>query len=242
MTRSNAPPADSISLTGIRNAVLLTAAGVAVMIYATWLVWFWVPTEALQGVVQRIYYVHIPVAWIAELAFAMCALLSAMYLWLRDDRLDAAAVSAAEAGIVFATVLLIVGPLWARVAWGEFWDWDPRLTFTLLLYFIFIGYFMVRGAARDPEAGKRFAAVVAIVGALDIPLIHMSVYWFRSLHPEPVVMRADGPTADVEIVITLMVGLLAYTMVFFGLFYLRYVIERLRRRASGAVRLVPVEA
>ena len=233
---------EAISPTGVRNAVLLTLAGIAVMFYATWLVFFWVPTEALQGVIQRIFYVHVPAAWIAEMAFAITALLSAMYLWLRDDRLDAAAVAAAEGGIFFAMILLIVGPLWGKVAWGAYWQWEePRLVFTLLLFFIFIGYFMVRGAARQPESGKKYAAVIAIVGALDIPLIHMSVYWFRSLHPEPVVMRPDGPTADIEMLVTLLVGLLAYTMVFFGLFYLRYVVERMERRSANA-HLVPAEA
>ncbi len=225
-------PAPPFTPAAIRNAVLLTLSGVALVIYATWLVWFWVPTELLQGVIQRIYYVHIPVAWVAELAFGMCALLSAMYLWLRDDRLDAAALAAAEGGIFFAIALLIVGPLWGKVAWGAFWVWEPRLTFTLLLFFIFIGYFMVRGAALQPESGKRFAAVVAIIGALDIPVIHMSVYWFRSLHPEPVVARPEGPTADFEMVVTLLVGVVAYMMVFFGLFYLRYVVERLRRHSA----------
>jgi heme exporter protein C len=135
----------------------------------------------------------------------------------------------------FATALLVVGPLWARVAWGTFWTPEPRLTLTLLLYFIFIGYFMVRGATSDPDRGRRYSAVVAIVGALDIPLIHMSVYWFRSLHPEPVFLRPDGPTADPRIVTTLLVSLLAYTLLFAGLWWLRYVteiVERSRRRRS----------
>lgn len=224
-----------------RTGVFLTVAGVAVMIYATWLVFFWVPTEALQGVVQRIFYVHVPAAWVTEFAFGMTAVLSATYLWLRDDRLDAAAVAAAEGGLFFSAILLVAGPLWGKVSWGTYWTWDPRLTLTLLLVFIFIGYFMVRGSSRDTDKGKRAAAVVAIVGALDIPLIHMSVYWFRSLHPEPVVMRPDGPTADTEMVVTLLVGLAGFTLVFFGLFYLRYIVEWATRR-SETLRLATAEA
>jgi heme exporter protein C len=99
------------------------------------------------------------------------------------------------------------------------------LTLTLLLVFIFIGYFMVRGSATSPERAKTYSAVVAIVGALDIPLIHMSVYWFRSLHPEPVVLRPDGPTADPRMLVTLLVSLTAFTLVFAGLFWLRYSLE-----------------
>jgi heme exporter protein C len=200
------------------------------------MVFAWAPIEASQGIIQRIYYVHIPVAWLAELAFGMTALFGIGYLWLRDDRADAAAVAAAEGGMYLAAALLVVGPLWARVAWGTWWEWEPRLTLTLLLFFIFVGYFMVRGAVDDPERGKRYAAVVAIVGALDIPLIHMSVYWFRSLHPEPVVLRPDGPSADDRIVVTLLVSVAAYTLVFVGLWWLRYMAETAQRRALGNSR------
>ena len=92
---------------------------------------------------------------------------------------------------MFATIMLTTGPLWGRIAWGTYWTWEPRLTLTLLLWFIFLGYFMVRSSTENPEKGKRFAAVVAIVGALDIPFIHLSVLWFRSLHPQPVVMKPE---------------------------------------------------
>jgi heme exporter protein C len=216
-------------------AAALALTGAMLAVFTSWMIFVWTPIEATQGVIQRINYVHVPAAWLAELAFVLAALFGAAYLWLRDERADAAAVVSAEAGMYFATALLVVGPLWARVAWGTFWTPEPRLTLTLLLYFIFIGYFMVRGATSDPDRGRRYSAVVAIVGALDIPLIHMSVYWFRSLHPEPVFLRPDGPTADPRIVTTLLVSLLAYTLLFAGLWWLRYVteiVERSRRRRS----------
>ena len=220
-------------MSGKRTGTLgvgLTLAGVAGLLVAHWMVFLWVPTEVTQGVIQRIFYVHVPAAWITEFAFGLTAVCSCVYLWLKDDRVDAAAVAAAEGGLYFCVILLIAGPLWGRVAWGAFWSWEePRLTFTLLLFFIFIGYFMVRGSASDPERGKRLAAIVAIVGAADIPLIHMSVYWFRSLHPEPVVLRPDGATADSRMLATLFVALAAYTLVFLGLLYLRYGVERAER-------------
>ena len=215
----------------------LALGGAALAVLTSWMIFAWAPIEATQGVIQRIYYVHIPVAWLAELSFAMSALFGAGYLWLRDERADAAAVVSAEGGMYLATALLIVGPLWGRVAWGTYWTWEPRLTLTLLLYFIFIGYFMVRGATSDPDRGRRFSAVVAIVGVLDIPLIHMSVYWFRSLHPEPVVLRPDGPTADPRIVVTLLVSLAAYTLLFAGLWWLRYATEMIERKR---LRLSPL--
>lgn len=204
--------------------------GVLGVIVAQGLILLWVPNEASQGVIQRLFYVHVPAAWITELAFGLTALSSAVYLWLRDERADAAAVAAAEGGLFFAAVLLIAGPLWAKIAWGAYWTWEPRLTLSLLLVFIYIGYFTVRGSAKDPERGRTYGAVVAIVGALDIPLIHMSVYWFRSLHPEPVVMRPDGPQADPRMLITLAVALVGFTLVFLGLYWLRYTVEVAERR------------
>jgi heme exporter protein C len=210
--------------------------GLLGLIGLLWLSFFWVSTEATQGVVQRIFYVHVPAAWTAFLAIGVSALCSAVYLWLRDDKLDRAAMCAAEGGLVFATIVLTTGPLWGKIAWGTYWTWEPRLTLTLLLWFIFVGYFMVRNATEDPDKGKRFAAVVAIVGALDIPFIHLSVIWFRSLHPQPVVAKPDGPTLPGDMLATLMFGLATFTVLFFGLFLFRYALEGLRAEADLKAR------
>jgi heme exporter protein C len=211
-----------------RGAAELAVLATAAMLAAFWMIFFYAPTERSMGIVQRIFYVHVPSAWVAFMAFGIVALCSLGYLWLKEERLDAIAVSAAELGTVFTSIVLITGPLWGKVAWGAWWVWEPRLTLTLLLWFIYVGYFMLRGATESPERGKRFAAVLGIVGAIDIPLIHLSVQWFRSQHPQPVVLRPDGPTAAPEIVQTLLVSLLAFTLTFFALLLLRYVLERLR--------------
>mgnify|MGYP000249036155 CR=1 FL=1 len=123
---------------------------------------------------------------------------------------------------------LLTGPLWGRVAWGTWWTWEPRLTLTLLLWFIYLGYFLVRASTDNPERGKRFAAVVGIVGALDIPLIHVSVQFFRSLHPAPVVLKPDGPSLAPEMLATLFVGLGSFTLLFFSFFLYRYGLERMK--------------
>ncbi|HKK93018.1 MAG TPA: cytochrome c biogenesis protein CcsA [Longimicrobiales bacterium] len=209
---------------GIGLAVLGVTGSVATL----WMVFFWVPTEARQGVIQRIFYLHVPSAWVAFMAFGIVAFASAVYLWLGDERADMAALAAAEGGMVFTAIVLTSGPLWGKIAWGTYWTWEPRLTLTLLLGFIYLGYMMVRNATDSPERGKRFAAVVGIVGAINIPLIHMSVYWFRSLHPDPVVLKPDGPTLDGDMLTTLMIGLLSFTLLFFGLMTLRYGVERAR--------------
>jgi heme exporter protein C len=218
-----------MSITGVRRlGVLLSALGLLGLGVVYWMSFFWVSTEALQGVAQRIFYVHPPAAWTAFLGFGIAALTSGMYLWLRDERLDWAATSAAEGGMVFGTIMLITGPLWGKIAWGTYWTWEPRLTLTLLLWFIFLGYFMVRRSTENPEQGKRFSAVVAIAGALLIPFIHLSVVWFRSLHPEPVVVRPDGPNLPSDMLTLLLLSVGAFTVLFFGLFMLRYALEGIR--------------
>jgi heme exporter protein C len=217
-----------------RWAAVFAVLAAATILFAFWMIFFYVPTERSMGIVQRIFYVHVPSAWVAFMAFGIVALCSAGYLWLRDPRLDAIAVSAAELGTVFTTAVLITGPLWGKIAWGTWWVWEPRLTLTLLLWFIYLGYFMVRGAADNPERGKRFGAVLGIVGAFNIPLIHMSVQWFRSLHPQPVILRPEGPQAAPEIVQTLMVSLLGFTLAFFALLLYRYGLERVGQAAEIA--------
>lgn len=213
----------------------LAAAGTATILIVHWMVAFWVPTEASMGIVQRIFYVHVPAAWTTFLAFGLAALASAAYLWLEDERADAAAAAAAEGGLVFGAIMLTSGPLWAKVAWGTYWEWDPRLTLTLLLWFTYLGYFLVRGSVPDPRKGRRLAAVVAVAGALNIPLIHVSVSWFRSIHPDAVVIRPDGPTLHPDMLATLLVSLGGFTLLFLGLFCLRYSVELMtRRRTSDA--------
>ena len=214
----------------------LTLTGVALIVVVHWMVFFWVNTESTMGVVQRIFYVHVPAMWVAFLAFGIAALCSAVYLWLRDERLDMIAVAACEGGLLFTTAGLITGSLWGKVAWGTYWTWEPRLTLTLLLWFIYLGYFMVRASTENPERGRRFAAVIAIIGALDLPLIHVSVLWFRSLHPQPVVLDTRQPmNLDADMGMTLGVGVLALTVFFLGVLGLRYGLERSRR--SLEVRL-----
>ena len=166
----------------------LATLGVLGILALHWMVFFWTPTEASMGIIQRIFYIHVPSAWVAFFAFGIVAICSAMYLWLGDERLDQAASSAAEGGMVFTTIVLLTGPLWGRIAWGTFWTWAPRLT----------------------------------LGALDIPLIHLSVLWFRSLHPTPVVMKPEGPTLHPDMLLTLAVGLISFTLLFLGVFLQRY--------------------
>lgn len=222
-----------MALARIRSgALILGVVGVGLTLLFHWQVFFWVPTEASMGIVQRIFYIHVAAWWIGFLALGIMALCSAIYLWLGLEKVDHAARAAAEGGMVFITIGLLTGPLWARIAWGAWWTWEARLTLSLLLWFIFLGYFMVRNATQSPERGKKFAAVVGILGAMNIPLIHVSVLWFRSLHPQPVVARVDGPQLDPAMLTVLLVALLAWTCLFFSFFLLRYAVAQLEASAD----------
>ena len=204
---------------------ILGTLGVATMIVLHWMVFFWVPTESTMGIVQRIFYIHLPAWWVALLGFGLVGLCSAVYLCLRDERLDRAAVAGAEAGMVFTTIGLLTGPLWGRVARGTRWEWEPRLTLALILWFIYLGYFLVRRTAANPEQGKRFPAVTGVIGALDIPLIHVSVTWLRSLHPQAVILSAENPmNLDGSMGATIGVGVLAFSLIFACLFLASYTV------------------
>jgi heme exporter protein C len=138
--------------------------------------------------------------------------------------------------VLFCTLVVVTGPIWARGTWGRWWTWDFRLTLTLLLWFVYLGYFMVRRSTPNPDQGKRYSAVVAIVGALLIPFIHLSVVWFRSLHPEPVVIKPEGPTLPGDMLTLLLTSVGVFTTLFLGLFMLRYALEGLRHELHVRAR------
>lgn len=180
------------------------------------------PVEATQGPAQKIFYVHVPSAWVAFLAFGLVGVCSALYLFLRDVRLDRFAASAAEVGVVFTSVVLVTGPIWAKPIWGAWWTWDARLTSTLFLWFIYFGYLVLRSAVQEPGRRARYSAVLGILGSLLVPFIHVSVLLFRTLHPKPVVLNPSGPTLPGSMLATLLFSLAVFTVFFFSLVAHRY--------------------
>jgi heme exporter protein C len=181
------------------------------------------PLEAKQGAAQKIFYIHVPAAWVAFLAFALVAIAGGVFLWLRDQRLDRFAESSAEVGVVFTTVVLITGPLWAKPIWGTYWAWwDVRLISTLFLWFIYVAYIVLRGAVESPELRARYSAVLGILGALLIPFIHLSVYLFATMHPLPIVAKASAPSLPREMLVTLFLSLFSFTLLYFAFVRSRY--------------------
>jgi heme exporter protein C len=178
---------------------------------ALYLVFLYVPTEAMMGVVQRIFYFHVPVAWVSFLAFFIVFIASILYLVKRSDTWDLLAAASAEIGVVFTTLVLITGSIWAKPIWGAWWVWDPRLTTALVMWFIYLAYLLVRSFAAEPARGARFAAVIGIVGFVDVPIVALSITLWRTQHPSPVIF--NGGLAD-SMVLTLMVSLAAFTVLY----------------------------
>jgi len=181
------------------------------------------PLEAKQGAAQKIFYIHVPAAWVAFFAFGLVAIASGVFLWVRDQRLDRFAESSAEVGVVFTTVVLVTGPLWARPIWGTYWAWwDVRLISTLFLWFIYVSYLVLRGAVESPPLRARYSAVLGILGAFLIPFIHLSVYLFATMHPLPIVGKPSKPSLPSEMLSTLMLSLVSFTLLYFAFLRSRY--------------------
>ncbi|HJQ18832.1 MAG TPA: cytochrome c biogenesis protein CcsA [Gemmatimonadaceae bacterium] len=210
----------------------LFALAVAAVVAAVVRVIFFTPTEATQGLAQKIYYIHVPAALSAYLALTVCALLSILYLWLHDVRADHLAESAGEVGLLFTTVVLSTGPLWGKPIWGAWWTWDARLTLTLFLWFVAAAYLVLRGAIDEPAMRARYSAVLAVLAVLLIPFIHLSVYLFRTLHPMPIVLKPDRPSLPSEMLVSFLFSSLAFLFFCAMLIRARYRLA-LRREAQA---------
>jgi heme exporter protein C len=232
---SRTPRARARSIAGSAAASALTfvtALALCVTLYAIFVV---APVELQMGVVQKIFYFHVPSAYAMYLGFAVSAVASAVYLGTRNDRWDALAVAGAEVGALFCAVVLVTGPLWARKAWGTFWTWDPRLTTTLLAGMVFFAYLVLRsfGGASGAigEVEKRFAAGLAVFGLLDLPIIHYSVQKWRGTHPT--VITGKGGGLHPEMRPALILGFVLFSLLAALLIWQRARVERLRQRCEA---------
>ena len=210
------------------SSVVQTISTYIVMVLALWGVFVYVPTEQVQGIVQRIFYFHVSSALTMFLAFFIVFISSIIYLWKRLTWWDNVAASAAEIGVVFCTLVLITGPIWARPIWGAWWSWDPTLTLTLVLWLIYIAYLMLRTDTYD-ERRTRFSAVVGIIGFIDVPIIRWSVEKWRTIHPKPVVLQEGGTTGlPPSMLLTFLICIAALILLFFSLLRERVSLARSR--------------
>lgn len=184
------------------------------------------PTEAFQGLAQKIFYLHVPSAvMVLWVSVPLTGITSGLYLWLRDARLDRFAAASAEVATVFCLVVLVTGPIWAKPIWGTWWTWDGRLTLTLFLFFLLLGYHTMRAALRDPLERGRFSAILGIMGLILVPFIHLSVYLWRGMHPQPIVLKPSAPSLPPEMLRTLLIGFAVFLLLYIGLVTLRYAIQ-----------------
>lgn len=205
---------------------VLTAALLSYALYEALVV---APTDQLQGDVYRIIYYHVPSAWTMFIFFLVNFVASVVYLIRRNPKADAVAVAAAEVGVVFCTVVLVTGPIWARPVWGIWWTWDVRLTSTLVLWLIYVSYLILR---RFSSGGQMpvLAAALAVFGALDMPLVYFSIWFFRTQHPQPVV--GGGGSIDPRMFQVWLINWAAFLCFGLLVFWSRYRLEVLRREVE----------
>jgi len=194
---------------------------------AQWFIWVHAPVEATLGLIQKIFYVHMPLAGWSMVSFLVCFLASAGYLWRRRPALDLLAGASAEIGVVFSGLALVTGSLWARASWNVWWTWDPRLTTTLIMWFVYAAYLSLRASALPAERRSLAAAVLGVVAFLDVPLVFLSARMWRSIHPA--VLASQGGGLEPEMLTTLFFCLGAV-----GLLWLWLVLFRARQLAAAA--------
>lgn len=215
--------------TGLSFLLLLLVMGLA--LFAMFL---FAPAERVQGDVYRLLFVHVPSAWLAFLAFGVVAFGSVLYLIRESSRWDRLAVASAELGVLFTTLALATGSIWGRSVWGVWWQWDPRLTTTLVMWFIYAGYLALRAYIDDPAIKQRMAAVAGIVGVLSVPLVWFSVEWWRSLHPTPSVTSPGGGLPR-EMLLTLLICVAAFTVLYGVLLRQRMLLEQASSLAAALI-------
>jgi heme exporter protein C len=201
---------------------ILLGLGFLLILLSLYLVFVFVPTEKEMGIVQRIFYLMVPSAWTALLSFLFVFAASILYLASRKSKWDILAHSAAEIGLTFTGLTLIVGSIWARPIWGVWWTWEARLTATLVLWFIYLTYFIVPSMVTDESRAARFAAVVGIVGFLDVPIVILATTLWRGLHPAPIIFQ--GGIAP-PMLLTILASVAAFTVLYFILLMLRVSIK-----------------
>ena len=190
------------------------------------------PPDAVQGEVQRLMYIHVPAAWLAYLSFLVVFVASIAYLRTNRVRWDRIAAASAEIGVLFTALAIALGALWGKPVWGTWWTWDPRLTTTAVLLLIYVGYLAVRKITDNPSRRARWSAVIGVVGFVDVPIVHLSVVWWRSLHQGPTLVRLGGPEIHGSMLLALLVGVAAFTLVYAYLMTVRLRVGRLEERAA----------
>jgi heme exporter protein C len=195
------------------------------MVAALYAIFFHAPIEKTMGIVQKIFYIHLPSAFLSFFSFFITFLASILYLYKKDSKWDIIAYCSVEIGVIFCSIVLITGPIWARPIWNVWWTWDPRLTTTLVLWFIYVAYLMFRGVVGENQRAN-FSAVFGIIGFVNVPITFFAVRLWRSIHP--VVISAGGMNISTPMQQTLILTFIAFCLFFFYLLMCRIRLEKAR--------------
>lgn len=206
------------------DKILLVTLLIAFLV-SMYLIFIWVPqikaSNLAEQVAQKIFYFHVPSAWLGFLAFFIVFVASVGYLWKRDRRYELVGVASAEIGVLFISLVLLTGPIWAKPVWGIWWTWDARLTSSLILWLIYIAYLMLRRYLPDGSKRANLSAVVGILGFVDVPIVYYSIRWWETQHPKAVMANTEGSLAQ-PMFITFMFALATFTVLYVYLLRKRY--------------------
>jgi len=218
--------------------IILGAVAILLVIAAAYASFFIAPEERTMGLIQRIFYFHVASAWSGFTAFFLCFLGNLLYVWKRDPKYDWLAVSGAEVGLAFTTVVLITGPIWAHPVWGIWWTWDARLTSTFVLWLLYVSYLLLRTLVEEPDRRALLSSLFGIFAFLDVPLVFGAIRWWRTQHPQPVIM---GSGLDPTMKSVFFFSALAMHVFMFFLVGERYALEKLQTEADFLAREVEAQ-
>src|SRR5215469_6186347 len=221
--------------------IVLAAAAILLVIAAAYASFYIAPTERTMGVIQRIFYFHVSSAWAGFSAFLVCFIGNLLYVWKRKQQYDWLGVSGAEVGLAFTTVVLITGPIWAHPVWGIWWTWDARLTSTFVLWLLYVSYLLLRTLVEEPDRRALLSSLFGIFAFIDVPLVFGAIRWWRTQHPQPVVMGAQGSGLDPTMKAVFFFSVFAMHVLMVSLIMERYALEKMQTETDFLAREVEVQ-
>jgi len=221
--------------------IILGAVAILLVIAAAYAAFFIAPEERTMGLIQRIFYFHVASAWAGFSAFFLCFLGNLLYVWRRDQKYDWLAVSGAEVGLAFTTVVLITGPIWAHPVWGIWWTWDARLTSTFVLWLLYVSYLLLRTLVEEPDRRALLSSLFGIFAFLDVPLVFGAIRWWRTQHPQPVIMGGQGSGLDPTMKSVFFFSALAMHVLMIFLVAERYALEKMQTETDFLAREVEAQ-
>ena len=221
--------------------IVLAFVAVLMVIASAYASFYVAPEERTMGIIQRIFYFHVASAWAGFTAFFICFIGNLLYVWKRQQRYDWLGVSGAEVGLAFTTVVLITGPIWAHPVWGIWWTWDARLTSTFVLWLLYVSYLLLRTLVEEPDRRALLSSLFGIFAFVDVPLVFGAIRWWRTQHPQPVIMGGQGSGLDPTMKSVFFFSALAMHVLMLFLLAERYSLEKMQTETDFLAREVEAQ-